>query len=523
MQETEKEQEKNEKPRSWLKNPFTILTILIFVFAIILRFHYFLLTLHQPVWWDESEYLSAAKSYAGIVPFQISSSRLPGYPLFLSLFFKVGLSNEVFLRFIVNFLPSLLAILLVFLCVKEMYPDKRIALISALIVSVLWEHLFYSNRFHTENFALIFELLAFFVLFRVYLKGKNLAFIKPKYSLVWILAFSLLSVFFRPGNLLFVPPMALFILLVNKSRVFTKKTALFWAIAAIAFIAFLFVSPKIPRASILSYYNPELPLAWNSLGVFHGFYESLVSWIPSLFYYAFFLGLLVIFYEFFLYWPKIKKLSSNSEDLEVKSDIFGILVLVFVLAGFIFIIRSPSYEYRWFFPLLVPMLAFTGKGVISFSDHIGSFFKSKNFSATIIILLVLLGAYTQVVHADSIIKLKLDSYSQIRDASLWIKENSNPGDIVLSRSFPQTTYYSEREVYNFAGMNESRFLELVSQTKPKYLLESALEPNLPEWSLNPPESIKNLLLSVKIWFLDSQQTQPVLIVYAVNQTAINNF
>jgi len=95
--------------------------IIIMIFAFIIRFYYFSVTINQPLWWDEAEYMSAAKSYAGIVDYQLSSQRLPGFPWFVSLFYRVGINSEMFLRFLINFIPSMLVILLVYLTVNEMY------------------------------------------------------------------------------------------------------------------------------------------------------------------------------------------------------------------------------------------------------------------------------------------------------------------------------------------------------------------------------------------------------------------
>ncbi|MFH1711037.1 MAG: glycosyltransferase family 39 protein [Nanoarchaeota archaeon] len=515
----EQEIKRDEKLKLWLKNGSNLILVVIIIFAVILRLYYFSLTAHQPLWWDESEYLSAAKNYAGIAPYELSSQRLPGYPLLVSLFFKIGISNEVLLRFLLNFLPSLIVIFLVYLCIKEMYPDKRLALISMLLLVVLWEHLFYSNRFQTENLALLFQFLAIFVLFKVYMKKNSLSFIKPKYSLAWIALFSLISVLLRPGNMMFLPPLFLFILILNKSKVFSKKMIPLWILAAALVTLFFLFLPSIPKTGLFSYYHPESKFAWGNLLVFKNLYGSVVSFIPSIFYYSLLSGFLVIIYELFLYWDQVKKISVGSEGLETKSNIFNIFLLVFVLFYFIFILRPASYELRWFFPFLPAMLFFTSKGIVSFSDLIGQFFSSKKLSLLIIIILVLLGAYTQIVHADSIIKIKLDSYSQIRDASLWMKENSNPGDVVFSRSLPQSTYYSERKVYSHSTMNESQFLELVSQTHPKFMLESVLEPHPASWGFNTPESLNSLLIPRKIFFMDVAQTEPVAVVYEFNYTS----
>jgi len=58
--------------------------------------------------------------------------------MFLSLFFMIGITSEPVLRFFAVFLPSILAIFLIYITIKEMYPDKKIALISLAIMGLLW-------------------------------------------------------------------------------------------------------------------------------------------------------------------------------------------------------------------------------------------------------------------------------------------------------------------------------------------------------------------------------------------------
>ena len=167
--------EKKEKIKNWLRDKNNFFLVLAFISILIIRVYFFILTKNQPMWWDESEYMAAAKSYAGIGHYGLGSTRLPGFPILASFFFRFGLENEVLLRFFLAFIPSILVIFLLYLCIKEMYSDKKIAIVSILILSVLWEHVFYSNRFHTENSALIFELLAILVLFKSYLKKESFA------------------------------------------------------------------------------------------------------------------------------------------------------------------------------------------------------------------------------------------------------------------------------------------------------------------------------------------------------------
>jgi hypothetical protein len=523
MPESEKlEEKKKQRLKEWLSDRSNLALIGIMIFAFIVRLYYYFLTKNQPLWWDESGYMAAAKSYAGIGHYQLEALRLPGFPLLASLLFRIGLTSEPLMRFVLLFIPAMLLIFLIYKMIKEMYPDKRIALISTAIITVLWENLFYSNRFQTENFSLIFEFLAIFILFKAYLKKENVWFITSKYSLVWVALLSIISILFRPGSVMFVPALFLFIVLLNKSAVFTRKGLIISSCLVVAAIISVIFVPKIAGA-FLGYYNPKNPIAWNSLHVFYGFYQSAISWLPSLFFWAFLFGIFLLILDFSISFGKLKQIAVNGENLDFKSDVFNTLLIASILFIFVFIMRPyTGFEYRWFFPLLPGMLAFTSKGVISFSQYLAGAFKNKKFATALIVIVVVLGVYTQLVHADNIIRVKLDSYLQVKQSGLWLKDNSNPNDIIVSASVPQHAYYSERLVYNFnvngaSNNNETIFTERINQLKPQYLVVSAFEPGFqPDWALAWASKHNQTATPVQAYFFDSAKTQVALIIYKLN-------
>lgn len=490
MESSEEIIKKEEQIKSWFKDPYNITLVLIMVIAFAIRLYYFLLTKNQPLWWDEADYMATAKSFAGIMNYQIGVQRLPGFPAFAALFYILGIKSEVILRFILCFIPSLLVILFTYISLEKMYNDRKIALISTVIITVLWENLFYSNRFHTENLALLFELLALIVLFVCYLKKQNILFIKAKYALIWIILFSIVSVLFRPGDLIFIPAIFVFIVLLNSPKLFANRkniiiTLLIFLTLIAVFIFALFNLSKYPMLG--TYYHPQDPITWSNITVFYGFYQSIIPNFPSLFYYAFLIGLVLFCFDLYFFYPKLKKINRSSEDLEFKSDIFNILLILSVMFFFIFMIRPASYEFRWFFPLLPGMLAFTSKGIIKSSEFVSSFIKIKNLSVFLIIIVVLLGAYTQYYHADQIIRNKLTSYEQIKDSGLWLKSNSNSQDTIITQSSSQHAYYSERKTYPYtfiSAENETALNDFIKRVKPSFIVVSIFEPNHPTWMIH---------------------------------------
>ena len=178
----------------------------------------------------------------------------------------------------------------------------------------------------------------------------------------------------------------------------------------------------------------------------------------------FLFGILLAIIDLLIRFDYFKHIKNNSNNLEFKSDLLNFLTILAVLGFFIFFLRSQAYEFRWFFPMLIGMLSFTSKGIISFADYSGKLINSKKLSIFLIILIVIVGVHSQLQYSDFIIKSKTESYLQVKQAGLWLKDNSLPNDVIVSASIPQHTYYSERKIRDFyvdgSNENETLFFEM---------------------------------------------------------------
>ncbi len=516
-----------EKTKNWLNKKENLVFVLLFITVVVIRFYFYTMTKNQALWWDESDYMATAKSLAGLGHYNLEAIRLPTFSLFVSIFFRLGLTEQT-IRFIVLYISSLILIYFFYYLLKEMYADKRIALISTLIFSVLWEHLFYSNRFHTENFSLIFQFLSLIVLVKSYLKKEKFLFISSKYSLVSVIILAVISVLFRPGSLMFAVGLVLFLILLKGDLIFRNKknttyTLIFFAILTILFFTFI---GKIHSPFVTYYYNLDRPINYVHLTVFKGYYQPINPSLPNLLYYLFLLGTVIALAKMFLSYDKFKKLKPDKEFLEFKSDLLNFLLIICLLISLIFFIRAQDYEFRWFFPLLPGMLAFTSKGIIDFSSTIGEKLSNKKITTILIVAFSLFGFYTQLAHANMIINAKVDSYSQVKDSGIWIKEHSNNNDVIVSASVPQHSYYTERKVYTFAFDNSSNnteeyFNDKLKEIKPRYVAVSIFEPVFtPQWAYTWGQKHNETVVPVKVYFADQQQTQPILIVYEIKNKFI---
>jgi hypothetical protein len=482
----------------WYKNKYTWIFIAIIIAAIALRGYYFWMTQSQPLWWDESQYMAVAKTYAGQGFEDLAGQRLPGFPLFMSVFFSAGIHNEALIRFFGLLAPSILMLIGLYLVVCKIYSDKRIALVSVAIMAMLSESLFYSNRFHTENFGLIFQCLSLLCMY-AFINNKNK---KNAFWLVLMGAMAALAVFFRPGQMLFVPAALIFLAITQWKE---HKTAVIISavILALAATGVMMFVPSLAYIIQSNMNTNNIGIQWSSLGVFDGLFYPLLNIF-------FYLGFAVALFKVF----NFKK---DETDL---ADTFNILTIVTVMLAFIFIIRAPAFEYRWFFPLIISALALTAKGIVGVADTIGSAMKGKAFSIIIILAILSFSLFYQVSNADMIIKNKLNSYADVKYAALWMKTTTAPGDIIFSISKPQTAYYSERKVMSYSLLNNSaQFDQFIIENRPRWITVSIYEPH-PQWIYEWLDKNQQFIYPAAVWFINNDQRYPALIVYGLKSDII---
>jgi hypothetical protein len=264
---------------------------------------------------------------------------------------------------------------------------------------------------------------------------------------------------------------------------------------------------------IHQFYRYDLPIYWPVLSIFYGFYQSLVSFIPSILFYIFLLGILIFMGSTLIFPEGLKKLAKNVEDTPHKADIFNFLLILVFLFFFIFMLRPGGFEYRWFFALLPAIFAFTAKGLIKIGGLAKSLFKVKYISLLVIVLLLGLGVYTEYHHADMIIKNKLTSYSEVRNSGLWLKDHSTKGDLIISASSMQHPYYSDKRVYNLDNFgDESNMTAFIETNHPRYLVLSIFQQH-PDWAYTWPEKHNDTAFPVMAYYDPQNPQQPVLVIY----------
>lgn len=514
VKERRKERAK-EKIRVWLKDRYNLAFLAILTLGIIIRFYFFFLTKTQALWWDEADYLAYAKNLAGLgIEWVASAKHNSLYSYLAAGIFKVGL-GEMVAKFLLQLVPSILSIVLVYLICNEMYKDKKIGLIASFLMSIFWVSLFNTTRFHIDIPGLFFGLLAIYVFWRGYENKKKIFGLGFQWAIPLAAVLVILTYSIRRGYFLFGLFIPLYVVL-TKSWKELIKDKYNW-IGLIAGLILFFIVEKTIFISQIgavgeAYFHEELPINFYPLQVFGSFFKFGSSLNLSLFV-LFWIGLLLIAGKIALSFGQIKR------NNETKSDLFNLLIIVITLAFFIFVLRNLpdasgnfADEPRWYFPLALSAFICISRAGTFIMDHIKPY--NKYAGAILLIILIGSGGYYQYKISDDLIKEKVNSYSGIRSASLLLKEISNKDDIVLTMGQPQVEYYSERKTFNAkAWVNaspdgEEHFYKSVDKMKEdenvRYMLISFSEPGYPLWMKNVVYTADGRMVVWEIPFMESR-------------------
>ncbi|MFA5173809.1 MAG: glycosyltransferase family 39 protein [Candidatus Pacearchaeota archaeon] len=493
-----------EKLKKWFYKPENILLTGLLIFSFIILIYYFNITQNQPLWWDEGEYMSTANYWALGIPYDIHPARPPLFPFLAAILIKIGF-GLLGVKFLLELVPAILSILFIYKLIIEMYNDRKLALITGFILSVSWIHIFYTMRMMTDELSFLFGILAILCFWKGYVHDKGKIYI-------WLVGlFVALAFLSRLTGVLYGVFLIIFLLFTDRLKFFKNKNI--W-IALL--IAFLTITPYLIWS--YSYFGnafafregyggvTESPLGWWML--------KLVFDYPEMgFFITFLIGIITLLPMFL----GLDQLIFNKEK-KYYADFFNLLIILFTLGFFIYFLRDG--ENRWLMMMSIGIFTISAKGILSLYK-LSRKKTGKILSVLILMLLLFFGAFYEIRHADIIINFKKDSYLPVKEAALWMKDNSNYSDVIISTSKTQMPYYAERKViapYNYEESREytqEEFSAVFQKYKPKYYVVSIFETYFPPWTYTYPQNKSNFV-PVKAWFADQEKQQPILIIYEIN-------
>ncbi len=485
------------KIKEFFKDKHNIILVLILLFAFIVRIYFFFNTIEQPVWWDESQYTEQAKRLG----LDLETNDIWYYrrtmllPVFWSFFYKLGF-GETALRLTEVFF-SVLLVFATYLVGKEMF-NKKVGLIAALGISFTRIILFETSRLLNSIPSSAFMMLAVYFFYKGYLKNYN---VKQIYLFG---LFAALALNMRFASFLALMSFGIIFLIKEKGKFWKNKHMLasFILIFILLTPFFYMYKQHYPggiKDFLKQYGEIGVPSAEKQpfLGIrgIYDYLKILPQDISLILFLTFILGS-VLLLDFLL----APDLLFKETDLQKNLFLFLFLIPPLVYHG----VKSLYVEERYLIGILPIILIISAYGFFKIYSSLKNYNKYAVISAISILFIVL--SFSQVNAADDIIKAKKDSYLQVKEASLWMKENSKPENVIISNSIPQMQYYSERSVYY--KEEEKEILEL----NPKFFVVSIYERSAPQF-YEYPEKNNDKWKVVKAYYFDQEKNQPSLLIY----------
>ncbi|MBX4196781.1 glycosyltransferase family 39 protein [Candidatus Pacearchaeota archaeon] len=462
-------EKRREKLKKWLKGSSSIYLIAILVFALILRIYLFYNTAGQTLWWDEAEYMATAKHWAFGVPYDLNPQRPPLFQFLAAILFKVGL-GESFIKFTISLIPSVFLIFCIYLLGKEMF-DEKIGLIAAFCASISWTFLFWSTRMQPDFLSMSCQTLAVWYMWK-YWKGDMKVHSLAALSGVFVA----LGFYFKISALLVPMIFMVFIALMDRLSAFKKKGYYIFSGAFLATLIPYFIWSWSTFGNLFASkqgYTPDslqFPIGWYNFK----FYSMMTDGLIGVLFILFLIGVILAF-RFVLYLDVLVKHKKRVFD----PGLFSLLSLAFISAFYIFYIKNT--DDRWVFLWMPFIFMLVGVATVFIYKMIRPY--GKAIAVIVVIALLGFATYGQIVHAKMLDENKKGSYAPVKDASLWIKENSLPNDKVLSISYTQSVYYTERNVSTYSTIyNTTAFEDYLQKNKPQFIQVSIFEPH-PTWIL----------------------------------------
>lgn len=501
--------EKREKIfLKWIKKDYNYLLLSLIIFTVLIRIYYLFLTKDQPIWWDGAEYMNMGKAMAFNLPYSFDAVRPVFFSFIVSLLYHIP--ETEFLTRIFVVLLSITSIIFTYLLGKEMF-DKKIGIFASFLLSVYYIQMFFSFRILMDIPSLAFFTLSAYFFYN-YFKNNS---IKSLYIGAVAIGIGTMA---KQNTAFFLLIILIYLLFTEKLKFLYKKE-----IYISALIYWITISPYVIwgyikfHGFVLAKSAAEVTPSGN---LFTHTLQLLSTYLVNFPTYVFNLGqdsslwlfsgiLLIIIFLFSIYKLVIGfdvLLKDNLNNKELKRDLY--LLLIFIIPMITVSAFIGHTEDRYIinaFPAFFIMIGFFCFSVYNFLEKK----KLKIIGIIFIILVIVFFAYSQLKASNDLIKNKIPSYKEIKQAGIWLRQNTLPTDIIATKSQAQIKYYSNREVMFFPSTKEEFELNLSSNPNIKYFVLSAYETSF-NWTYPYPQE-KNMSV-VQVYAMNNQ---PAVIIYKI--------
>jgi len=449
------------------------------------------------LWWDSCVYGNMGRFFSGHGPFwEFTAAR----PLLFSLVWGGFnfISTSEFLPRLFILVFSMLAILGMYYLGRGLTDKKYVGLFAAFMTAIFYIHIFYTQRLLVDTLSFTFFIWAAFFFWK-YFKKDN-----PKFFYIASVIVAV-GFLFRITTALILLVVLIYTATIHGTQMFKRKE---YYIGALIFFAV--ISPYL----IWGYFQFDgfvLTKAFETNApdnFWIGGYNVLIKYItrfllllpntlaiPS--------GLLFIIGLIMMHECIVGVDMMRKGDKKLRKDFFILLMFIVPLIAISFLLNH--MEDRYIFNVFPAVFILTSVAVVYIQELLDNKW-GKKAGGIFMVLIIVMMLVAQLQATDTTIKGKIPAYKEVKEAGLWIKDNSNPNDIIVTHSYPQIQYYSWRYSRHFPKTEEE--YEQLDHTNFTYFMVSIFERS-PEWVYSYPAR-KNLTVA-NAWMLNEQQ--PALVIY----------
>ena len=490
----------------WKKlSTYTILLLVILLFAFGVRMYYYSNYGDQALWYDESEYLLRSESFVmdSLEDAEGISERRPVLmPLIWSGVIALG-GGELTIKFL-QVLISVLGIYFMYLLGREVKGEK-LGLIMAALMSFFWMHIFFSIRIMLDEVTLAVTVLAVYFFVRWY-KKKRL----KDAIYTGVLSGVALLLFYIP--LYLVALFLAFLIILSRQKFLKEKTFWYGVLAYVLtltpWLLWSWVKYGNPLYGFTSYHGSWEVLPGYDYGLW-GFIKVIPTSLFISMFVFFLFGLAKSLFDVVISIDHIVKRKTKKYDWDLLF-LFWMCGVTLALA-----IEIIHVEPRYMMPAFVGVFYFLAKGLVFLYEAIIKNVKVKNvkIAASILIMLILVYfAFTQVTYADSLIETKAEGFEHEKTAGYWLAENMGEDDFTLvCNNVVSYQAYSGISMKAF-GSNETRLESMIVEYDADYVVLSAYSADCTfDYLIGHPEKFN----PVQVYYFDEAQTQAVVVIYEI--------
>tara|TARA_Y100000310_G_scaffold336995_1_gene422954 strand:- start:12861 stop:14411 length:1551 start_codon:yes stop_codon:yes gene_type:complete len=501
---------RQKKVLDWVKNHQGSVILLIAGILLAIRLYYFFLTVNQPVWWDEGDYLNIARWWAfGSPQWDVDPLRPLLFPFLVAGLFKIGLSSEFFIR-LIPFLSSIISVVLVYFIGKDLY-DKKVGLTSAFMLTVFWSFLFFSFRMLVDVPVAMLWLLSLFLFIRGYEHGQK--------KCLWLcIPVMVLAFLMKFTGALLAPILVVYLFIVYRLKPLKDKNL--WisiglgVLTVLPFLWYQFSRFGHPLAFYVKAIGGRAPSPRSMWQTFIDYIKVTFPHIETAFLILFIIGFIILLFEliigFDLLWKK--------RDKNLKANL---LLLLTFLVPFLYIVSLGYGRYieeRYLFIMYPFMFIIAAKGLFDLSKYIRK--HSKVMATLVIIAFLAVGFYQNVEHGDKLIRSKENSFGQVKESAIWVRDHSDPDDLIfVHHTQAEFQYASNRKVQGIPGADATELIKEIVEKKPKFVVLNvfARVGEADAWKIAFPYVNTDIFkpeISYKP-FIDDKQQIPIVTVFSI--------